>query len=78
MKTFLEKCLEGTASPDEIDDYVEEWYDSDSPLELDEYLGMTIQEYCDWLENPALLEVILLLRGQGLVWEEVRRERLSA
>lgn len=37
-----------------VDDLIEEWNNSDSNLHLHEYLGMTWDEYCRWVEqiNP--------------------------
>ena len=42
---FVERCANGTAEPEEIDDYVDLWHESDSQLSLPEYLGMTEEEY---------------------------------
>jgi hypothetical protein len=45
--SFIEKCINGDASLDEIDNYIDEWHDSDSDinLELHEFLGMSWEEY---------------------------------
>lgn len=32
---------------------VREWHESDSTLELHEWLGMTEEEYARWLTNPG-------------------------
>ena len=33
-----------------LDDLIDEWHQSDSELSLAEYLGMTDEEYMDWVE----------------------------
>lgn len=35
----------------EIDDLIEQWHESDSPLSLAEYLGMTEEQYNRWVET---------------------------
>ncbi|CAM0107375.1 hypothetical protein MYOV065v1_p0016 [Vibrio phage PS15B.2] len=37
---------------DEIDDLIERWNeDKETTLELHEYLGMTWEEYADWVQS---------------------------
>jgi len=59
--SFIEKCINDDASLGEIDDYIDEWHDSDSAnaLELHEFLGMSWEEYSLWAVNPSLLEEIV-------------------
>lgn len=46
MKSFIEKCLEGGVLFSEIHDYIEQWHESaDIDVPLNEYLGMTQEEY---------------------------------
>ena len=33
--SFIEKCINGDASLDEIDDYIDEWHDHDSANDLE-------------------------------------------
>lgn len=65
-KSFIEKCINGNASLDEIDDYIDAWHDSDSDMELElhEYLGMTWKEYSIWAIKPSLLAEIVNARKQ--------------
>jgi len=51
---FYEKYLIGETSIDDIDDYIEEWHNGDSTLELHEYLGLTEIQYNFWLLNNTL------------------------
>lgn len=45
-------------SPDELDDYVDAWHDSDSALPLHEYLGMTQEEYARVLTSSDVCRSI--------------------
>lgn len=38
---------------------IDEWHDSDSDLELHEYLGMSLEEYCGWLESETKKDIEL-------------------
>jgi hypothetical protein len=66
--SFIEKCINGDASLDEIDNYIDEWHDSDSTndLELHEFLGMSWEEYSLWAVKPSLLAEILNHRKQDV------------
>ncbi|MFN8903880.1 MAG: hypothetical protein ACK5X7_03460, partial [Pseudanabaena sp.] len=60
--------INGDASLDEIDNYIDEWHDSDSDinLELHEFLGMSWEEYSLWAVKPSLLAEILNHRKQDV------------
>jgi len=66
--SFIEKCINGDASLDEIDDYIDAWHDSDSDseLELHEYLGMTWKEYSIWAIKPSSLAEIVNTRKREI------------
>jgi hypothetical protein len=51
--TYIDKYLNGEIQMDEIDDFIEQWHESDSEKELHEYLGMTWEEYALWVERPC-------------------------
>ena len=58
--TFLAKCLAGDADLDDIGSFVEAWHSGAGPeMELDEYLGMTLDEYAVWVERPSALAAIV-------------------
>ncbi len=66
MKTnFIEKVLQGLEFEDAISQYVEIWHQSDSDLELHDYLGLTFDEYALWVENPNALGSILYHKKTG-------------
>lgn len=48
--------------PGDIDDWVERWHTSDTGMQLHEYLGMTWEEYGNWVAAPAALEHIVAVR----------------
>ena len=50
---FFELLKQGKVRPEEIDDYIDQWqdeYTGDDTLE--EFLGMTSQQYNEWVYNP--------------------------
>ena len=48
MSNFIEKCLNGEALLDDIDDFVDEWHESKGNIPLYEFLGMKKSEYSLW------------------------------
>jgi hypothetical protein len=81
-ENFIQLCLEGHALLDEIDDYVDRWHDSDSTLELHEFLGMTLQEYAAWVKCPDMLAAIVTGRKRREsfldIYGEFQNERIAA
>jgi hypothetical protein len=67
--SFIGKCINGNASLPEIDDYIDEWHDSDSDiaLKLHEFLGMCWEEYSLWAIQPSLLAEIVNERKRSLI-----------
>ena len=59
MSNFMEMCLSGETLPDEVDDFVDRWHESDSDLSIHEFLGMTREEYLSWVKDPNVLPRIL-------------------
>jgi hypothetical protein len=72
--SFIEKCINGDASLDEIDNYIDEWHDSDSDinLELHEFLGMSWEEYSLWAVKPKFLAWIINARRKGVISSETK------
>lgn len=62
---FVDRCLGGGVSADEIDDFVDQWHESDTAESLAEFLGFTAEEYASWVERPAALEAILEASRKG-------------
>ncbi len=64
---FIEMCLNGAIPENEIDSFVDEWHeDKTLNVELHEFLGMTLEEYSNWVINPSILPFILMSRRNQL------------
>ena len=57
---FKEKYLAGELEFEAIDDYIEEWGNSDSELTLAKYLGLTKEEEAVWIDDSdeALMDML--------------------
>ena len=57
---FKEKYLAGELEFEAIDDYIEEWGNSDSELTLAKYLGLTEEEEAVWIDDSdeALMDML--------------------
>jgi hypothetical protein len=64
--TYVDDCLGGRATLEDINDYIDAWHDGDDPRELHDFLGMTWDEYRLWVERPASLRHILFARRHGI------------
>ncbi len=54
---FIELLKQGKVKPDEIDDYIDKWHDEYSGSDtLEDYLGMTEQQYNEWVANPDSID----------------------
>lgn len=51
-RSFMEQVTAGDVPFNRIDEFVSAWHETSGPLELDEFLGMTSDEYRLWVENP--------------------------
>ncbi|MGM0878883.1 MAG: hypothetical protein ACQEWV_30510 [Bacillota bacterium] len=71
---YMDACLQGEALLEDIDDFIDEWHESDSDEEVYEYLGMTFEEYSLWVENASLLKTIFYSREIGEPVLEVIKE----
>ena len=50
---FIELLKQGKVKPEEIDDYIDQWHDEYTGEDtLEEFLGMTTQQYNEWVDNP--------------------------
>ena len=68
MKTFMEKCVGGEASVEEVDEYVEYWHTHEIDMPLHEYLGLSPSEYALWgREGNGYLGQFLEVRKTGKI-----------
>lgn len=73
VATFLEQVRAGTATAEEIDDFVERWHEGEGGESLREFLGFTVEEYGRWLREPGALYQIIGLGQQPRALERVAR-----
>jgi len=64
-KTFIDLCLEGQVDLVDIHNFVDAWHEGDDERELNEYLGMSDDEYELWIKHPSSLRHILYCRRFG-------------
>jgi hypothetical protein len=62
MSNFIEKCLSYVAAPEDIDNFIDQWHDNPGNQTLHDFLGMTRDEYAQWITNSAALQTILSSR----------------
>jgi hypothetical protein len=55
VRTFMDKYLTGEVEPQNIDDFIDAWHEGTSAIPLSEYLGMTTEEYADWIAHADAL-----------------------
>lgn len=65
MGSFIDMCRQGTANPEDFDDFVEKWHQSESPLTIYEFLGMSVEEYAVVLTSDDVCECIKRLVEDG-------------
>ena len=46
---YIKLLKQGKVTIEQINDFVDEWHDGDSPLSLHEYLGMSLVDYRQWV-----------------------------
>lgn len=63
-ETFIELCVQGRASLDEVDDFIERWHDKGGDTSLHDFLGLSDIEYSLWINDPDVLPYVLLSRKE--------------
>ena len=66
MYNFIDSCLNNSAAPRDVENYVEYWHTHDVNCSLREYLGMSVEEYALWTK-----------RGDGVLTDIIRRRRVT-
>lgn len=61
-RTFMQLVMQGHADPEDIEDFVDDWHDSSSDLELHEFLGMALSEYSLLLSDSYAMPIIIKAR----------------
>lgn len=75
---FIGACVNGKASLDEIDDYVEAWHRQPADMELHAFLGMSTEEYGLWVADPDALTRIVCSRRNGEALPNAPRAKIGA
>ena len=65
MKTFIERCLAGEASPHDINDAIDVWHENAGDQDLHEFLGLTAVEFQCFANDARSLDAILTERRQS-------------
>ena len=60
--TYIEQVLDGTATAEDIDDFVDSWHDGSDDRQIHDYLGLTWEEYSNWVIAPDSLNHIIAIR----------------
>jgi len=77
MSNFISDCINGDALLSEIDDYVDQWHESNSEFEIHEYLGMSIKEYALYVEDDSYLAIIVTAKREKTNIDEIINTHLS-
>lgn len=59
MTTFIDMCLKGRRPPSDIDDFVEEWHEGLWEGGLRETIGLSFNDYLQWVRGEVTIEGIL-------------------
>jgi hypothetical protein len=77
MSNFVTDCINGDALMSEINDYIERWHESDSNLELHDYLGMTVKEYALFVDDENYLGIIITAHRNNTDIESLVRAEMA-
>lgn len=58
-ETYVDRVLGGTALWTEIDDYIERWHEEEETASIEDFLGMSREDYSLFVEEPRSLRFIL-------------------
>lgn len=64
LPSFIALAVGGRIDPDQIDDFVDRWHETDGGGSLHDYLGLTNAEYALWLVEPDMLATIVRARAE--------------
>jgi hypothetical protein len=62
MSNFIEQCLSRQSSLEDIDDFIDQWHENPGNQSLHEFLGMTRDEYANWVADSSALPAIVKAR----------------
>ena len=56
MNKFYDLYMQDKVNIEDLDDFLEEWHRSNSNEEINEYLGLTEEQYYMWCDDPSKLK----------------------
>src|SRR5260370_17087807 len=77
-RNFLDRRVTGETGLADTDDFIDRWHAAPEDQELHDYLGMTKQEYAQWLRRPDVLPDIIRTRRHMKPRRPIRRTATSA
>jgi hypothetical protein len=63
--TFMERCLSGEAVPQDDSTAVDHWHDGDDSRSLRNALGLTPEEYEEWVAGKVSFSALVERRRAG-------------
>lgn len=76
MTTFLEQCFLGKINVNEVDNFIDCWHNNITDQSLNDFLGMTHEEYALWVENPDMLIHIVYARRNSISINKINKPSL--
>lgn len=73
MANFIERCRAGTARPEDIDDFIDQWHKNPGTVSLYTFLGMTKGEYTLWISSGCCLSQLVKARVENFNFGSVRK-----
>jgi hypothetical protein len=65
--TFVDAVLAGTATTEQVEDWVDQWHTTDTgDIELHAFLGLKESEMEAWLREITTLDEIIASRRKGI------------
>ena len=77
MSSFIIDCINGDALMSDVNDYIERWHESDSPVELHEYLGMSGKEYRLFVDDENYLGLIIKAHKDNIDIESLIKNEMA-
>lgn len=76
-RTFLGAVIAGTERLDQIEAWIERWHEQPGTSPLHAFLGMTSEEYANWMIAPDCLSHIVEIRRQVEASRDVLQHRVA-
>ena len=77
MSDFIKDCINGDALLSEIDNYIDNWHNSDLDIPLHTFLGMTKKEYVLFVEDETYLGIIVTSHRNNQNIDEIIESQIA-